>query len=104
MPKVFSDRLRDHIKACGVPVPELARRVGVPKGNLYSFLTGKRGLSMEVIDRLFLLLDLRIEGGRRKQITVIVPEDVLPEDVERWVADHHAEMARRDEKDEKSTN
>jgi transcriptional regulator with XRE-family HTH domain len=59
-PSPVSDGVRSFIRDSGLTPYEIARRAGCSPQQLYRFLSGERGLSLEVLDRVCLALDLEI--------------------------------------------
>ena len=60
MKKSFTEQLRRVILDCGETRYSLAQRMGIAESTLSRFVNGSRGLSMDVLDRLFDALDLEI--------------------------------------------
>jgi transcriptional regulator with XRE-family HTH domain len=60
MKKSFAEQLRRVILDCGETRYSLAQRMGIAESTLSRFMNGSRGLSMEVLDRLFDALNLEI--------------------------------------------
>jgi len=48
----LGDQIRRAVRASGLGNNELSRAVGIDKGAMSRFMAGKRGLSLEVLDRL----------------------------------------------------
>lgn len=48
----LGDQIRRAMKASGLGNNELSRAVDIDKGAMSRFMSGKRGLSLEVLDRL----------------------------------------------------
>jgi transcriptional regulator with XRE-family HTH domain len=63
----FSEQLRRAIADSGMSRYAIAKRIGVSQATLSRFMGGTRGLSMEVTDRLFVLLGLSISGPEATQ-------------------------------------
>jgi transcriptional regulator with XRE-family HTH domain len=66
MRETFMEQLRRLIRDCGETRYSLSQKTGIDQSALSRFATGKRGLSMEAIDRVFEVLDLEIKPRRRK--------------------------------------
>ena len=62
----FSEQIRREIKTCGVPLSHIARMAGVPKGNVWNFVEGNRGVSMDVLDALAAVLGLTVKADKSK--------------------------------------
>jgi transcriptional regulator with XRE-family HTH domain len=63
-PQSLSEQLRELIAAAGLSVYELARDAGVDRSVLSRFLAGKRTITLETVDRLAVVLKLRLIAGR----------------------------------------
>ena len=65
----LSHQLRDAIRECGESRYALAKRIAVGQATLSRFMSGERGLRLDVIDGLAEVLDLelrpRLEGRRK---------------------------------------
>ena len=57
---LLSDQVRAAVAACGLSHAEICRRIDIDQSALSRFVTGERGLSMEVLDRLGRLLDFKL--------------------------------------------
>jgi transcriptional regulator with XRE-family HTH domain len=66
MGKLIED-IRRAVSASGHPHVQICRETGIDKGQFSAFMRGKRGLSMENLDRLtaFLGLELRKRRGQK---------------------------------------
>src|SRR5438128_8838844 len=62
-----SGALRRAIHASKILLPDLADRAQTDMGTLDAFLTGERPLASDVIDRLALILKLRLEAASRRK-------------------------------------
>lgn len=60
----LSDQLRPLIERSGMSRYRICKRIGLAQSAMTRFMSGERGLSMDVLDRLFPLLDLRVIAGR----------------------------------------
>jgi transcriptional regulator with XRE-family HTH domain len=60
MGKVLSEQIRAAVAGSGLSRYRIAKEIGVSQALLSKFMHGKRGLSMEVLDRLGALLGLEI--------------------------------------------
>jgi len=65
----FADQLRQVIRECGTSQYGLANQVGIAESVLSRFLSGKRGLSLETLDRLAGVLGIDIS----KRISTVKP-------------------------------
>lgn len=70
----LSGAVRQAIHRFGMPLTELARRVGIGSTALDEFLTAERTLRSDVLDRLVKVLGLRVEraplrNARRKMVS-----------------------------------
>jgi len=64
----LSAQLREHVRRSGRTLTEVAREADVDLGNLSSFMHGKRGFSVEALDRLAAVLGVKLcrdRSGRR---------------------------------------
>ena len=59
----FSDELRRAVDASGLSRYRICKELGIAESTLSRFMSGQGGLSMEYLDRLAELLDLRIQAG-----------------------------------------
>jgi predicted transcriptional regulator len=59
----LSKQLRDLIEHSGMSRYRICKEIGLAESAMSRFMSGERGLSMEVLDRLFPLLDLRVVAG-----------------------------------------
>lgn len=60
---LLTDQLRQAIADCGLSRYEIAKRTGIDESALAKFYNGHRGLSMEALNALGVLLNLRITIG-----------------------------------------
>lgn len=62
MPKhaTLSWQLRHLLEQSGLSRYRICKEIGLAESAMSRFMSGERGLSMDVLDRLFALLDLRI--------------------------------------------
>lgn len=63
-PQPITTALRDGIVASGMSRTAIARAVGVHKGTISRFMSGKAGLSLAVADKLAAFLALRLAPER----------------------------------------
>jgi transcriptional regulator with XRE-family HTH domain len=65
----LSEQIRGAVNASGLSRYRICKRLGMAESTLSRFMSGQGGLSMEYLDRMAELLDLRIEvgEGRRKK-------------------------------------
>jgi transcriptional regulator with XRE-family HTH domain len=56
----LSDQLRAAIELSGLSRYRISKEIGLDQSAMSRFMNGERGLSMEVLDRLGLLLELRV--------------------------------------------
>jgi transcriptional regulator with XRE-family HTH domain len=61
----LSDQIRRAVDASGLTRYRICKQLGIAESTLSRFMSGQGGLSMEYLDRLAELLDLRIETGER---------------------------------------
>jgi len=61
----MTDQVRQAIDDSGVTRYRIAQDTGIDESALAKFYTGKRGLSLDNIDRLFEYLELRIVMERK---------------------------------------
>jgi transcriptional regulator with XRE-family HTH domain len=61
------DQIRRAASECGMGQNALARAAGIDKGRMSRFISGERGLSMEALDALADVLNLRIVAGKPKR-------------------------------------
>jgi len=61
----LSGQLRRSIRRCGTSRYRLCKEIGLSESAMSKFMAGKVGLSMDVLDRLFPLLGLRLVGKQR---------------------------------------
>jgi transcriptional regulator with XRE-family HTH domain len=57
------EQLRNAIQQSGRSLNQLAQLTGVDSGRLSRFMTGKRGLTQDALDRIFRELQLRVVAG-----------------------------------------
>lgn len=65
--KPISDQLRQAIQESDLTRYRIAQETGIDESALAKFFNGKRGLSLEAIDRLGELLKLRVVSDRTKE-------------------------------------
>jgi plasmid maintenance system antidote protein VapI len=58
----ISEQLRERIATSKLSPYELAQAAGVDRSVLSRFLTGKRSLTLDTVDKLADVLNLRLEG------------------------------------------
>lgn len=63
----LSEQLRPLIEQSGMSRYRICKRIGLAESAMSRFMSGERGLSMEVLDRLFPLLELRIVAAQRSR-------------------------------------
>jgi hypothetical protein len=56
----FSDQIRAAVDASGMSRYAICAAIGFPQSNMSRFMTGKGGLSMDILDRLAELLGLTV--------------------------------------------
>lgn len=61
----LSGQLRRAIRRSGTSRYRICKQIGLSESAMSKFMAGKVGLSMEVLDRLFPLLGLRLVVGGR---------------------------------------
>jgi transcriptional regulator with XRE-family HTH domain len=59
----LTDQLRRAIDASGVSRYRLCKQVGMSEATMSRFMSGKGGLSMDMLDKLGAVLDLRLTAG-----------------------------------------
>jgi transcriptional regulator with XRE-family HTH domain len=59
----LSEQIRRAVDACGLSRYRICKDLGIAESTLSRFMSGQGGLSMEYLDRLAELLDLRIQAG-----------------------------------------
>lgn len=62
----LSDQVRRAVEASGRTLTDLAAAVGISKSQMSRFMAGKRGLSMDVLDRLAAVVVQPAAGARKK--------------------------------------
>jgi transcriptional regulator with XRE-family HTH domain len=62
----LSDQIRKAIRESGISQYRLATEVRMNTGHLSRFMSGKAGLSLDALDRIGLVLGLRIVATRRR--------------------------------------
>lgn len=71
----FSDSLRQAIEHCELSRYRIAKETGIPQSQLSRFVHGQSGLSVENIDILCALLDLRlVASGKQKRSRIASSE------------------------------
>jgi transcriptional regulator with XRE-family HTH domain len=63
--KKLTDQLRQIIDDCGLTRYRIAKATGVSEATLSKFALRQRGLSMQAMDALGVLLELKIVMGRK---------------------------------------
>lgn len=61
------DQVRQAARDCGMSQNALAREAGMDPGAVNRFISGERGLSMECLDALAGVLNLRIVANKPKR-------------------------------------
>lgn len=61
--KPLTDQLRQAIDASGMSRYRVCKLSGMSEATMSRFMSGKGGLSMEMLDRLGAVLDLRLTAG-----------------------------------------
>lgn len=61
----LSEQLRPLIEQSGMSRYRICKRIGLAESAMSRFMSGERGLSMEVLDRLFLLLKLKVVASQQ---------------------------------------
>jgi transcriptional regulator with XRE-family HTH domain len=64
----LSDQVRDAVRRSGFTAQEIADAARVHKSAMSRFLSGKRGLSIEGLDRIGKVLGLSIARKKRKKL------------------------------------
>jgi transcriptional regulator with XRE-family HTH domain len=62
----LSEQIRRAVDASGLSRYRICKELGIAESTLSRFMSDQGGLSMEYLDRLAELLDLRIEAGGRR--------------------------------------
>jgi transcriptional regulator with XRE-family HTH domain len=70
--KPFSQQIRDAVDASGMSRYAICCAIGLDQGAMSRFMSGKAGLSLEILDRLAPVLRMGIKIKRRRR----KPEDV----------------------------
>jgi transcriptional regulator with XRE-family HTH domain len=65
-PPLVSDQIRRAVDASGLSRYRIAKEIDVSQATMSRFMSGKSGLSMEVLDRLGELLGLKLEQPKNK--------------------------------------
>jgi hypothetical protein len=65
--KCFSDQVRDAVNQSGISRYRICAEIKLSQPAMCRFMAGKGGLSMEVLERLFALLDLNVVAGRKRR-------------------------------------
>ena len=60
MSKPFSEQIRDAVNASGLSRYAICKAIGFNQGAMSRFMSGKGGLSLEIIDRLAELIGLEV--------------------------------------------
>jgi transcriptional regulator with XRE-family HTH domain len=63
--ELFSQQLRQAIDRSGLSHYAICQATGINKGNLSRFMSGERGLSLESIDKIVAILDLKLEARKK---------------------------------------
>jgi transcriptional regulator with XRE-family HTH domain len=63
----LSEQIRRAVDVSGLTRYRICKELGIAESTLSRFMSGQGGLSMEYLDRLAELLDLRIETGERRR-------------------------------------
>jgi predicted transcriptional regulator len=63
----FSAQLRPLIQGCGMSRYRICKEIGLAESAMSRFMSGQRGLSMDVLDKLFPLLNLHVVMEQRRQ-------------------------------------
>ena len=63
----LSDQFRRAVDASGMTRYRIAKELGIAESTMSRFMSGDRGLSLEYLDRLAELLDLKLVLPRRKK-------------------------------------
>ncbi len=64
-PEPFSEQLRRAVADSGMSRYAIAKRINTSQATLSRFMSGERGMTMAVVDRLCLLLGVRITARRK---------------------------------------
>ena len=62
----MSSQLRIAMKRSSLTGYRISKLTGVSEGSISRFLSGKSGLSMQAIDRIWTLLGLELAGNRKE--------------------------------------
>ena len=65
IPVSLENRLKLAIENCGLSGDELARRAGVSNSSLSLFRRGKRGLTLETVEKLLRYFDMEVTGKKK---------------------------------------
>jgi hypothetical protein len=66
-PKRFSDQIRDAISGSSQSRYRICADIGLSQAAMSRFMNGKGGLSLETVDRLAELLNLRVVVGAKQK-------------------------------------
>jgi len=67
MGELFSEQLRQAIERSELSRYAIGQAAGIDKATLSRFMAGKVGLSLESIDKIVSVLDLRLEAAKRSR-------------------------------------
>ena len=65
--KKLSEEIRDLLLSSGKTQMSICQAIGVPQPNMSGFMTGRRGMSLDVLDRLADHLDWHLVVGKPKK-------------------------------------
>jgi transcriptional regulator with XRE-family HTH domain len=65
MAELFSDQLRQAIERSGLSRYAIGKATGIDKGTMSRFMAGHVGLSLESIEKIVDVLDLRLEARKK---------------------------------------
>ena len=63
----LSGQMRHLIARSGLSRYRICKEIGLAESAMSRFMSGERGLSLGVLDRLFRLLNLRVVAGRQSE-------------------------------------
>ena len=63
----LSEQVRRAVASCGMSRYAICKAIGLAESNMSRFMARRSGLSMDTLDRLGLLLELRITANRVRQ-------------------------------------
>jgi transcriptional regulator with XRE-family HTH domain len=62
----LTEQVREAIRECGVSRYQIARETGLPEAALSRFMTGKKTITLETLERLHEFISVSAKPARRK--------------------------------------